>query len=105
MMIWETDWSKKVDLPEYYYESEFTEINYKIRKNYRNFIKNRREKFIINFVIYDYYTNACLMKDNIIVRARNVNNLNNKYKLEHLIRERYYPMKFGKIKILNIRRG
>ncbi len=105
MMIWETDWSKKVDLPEYYYESEFIEINYKTKKNYRNFIKNRREKFIVDFVIYDYYTNACLMKDNIIVRARNVNNLKNNYKLEHLIQERYYPMKFGKIKILNIRRG
>lgn len=85
MMIWETDWSKKVDLPEYYYESEFTEISYKTRKNYRNFISNRREKFIVDFVIYDYYTNACLMKDNIIVRARNVNNLKNNYKLEHLI--------------------
>ena len=45
------------------------------------------------------------MKDNIIIRARNVNNLNNNYKLEHLIQKRYYPLKFGKIKILNIRRG
>lgn len=105
MMIWETDWSKKIDLPEYYYESEFTEINYKAKKTYRNFISNRRGKFIVDFVIYDYYTNACLMKDNIIVRAKNVNNLNNNYKLEHLIQKRYYPMKFGKIKILSVRRG
>ena len=104
MMIWETDWSKKVDLPEYYYESEFKEINYKTRKNYRNFISNRRGRFIVDFVIYDYYTNACLMKDNIVIRVRNVNSLS-KNKLEHLIQKRYYPMKFGNIKILGVRRG
>lgn len=103
MMIWETDWSKKVDLPEYYYESEFKEINYKTRKNYRNFISNRRGRFIVDFVIYDYYTNACLMKDNIVIRVRNVNSLS-KNKLEHLIQKRYYPMKFGNIKILGVRR-
>lgn len=105
MMVWETDWSKKINIPEYYYESEFTEINYKVKKTYRNFISNRRGRFIVDFVIYDYYTNACLMKDNIIIRARNVNNLNNNYKLEHLIQKRYSPIKIGKIKILNIRRG
>lgn len=104
MMIWETDWSKKIDIPEYYYESEITKINYKTRKTYKNFINNRRGRFIVDFVIYDYYTNACLMKDNIIIRVRNVNSLS-KYKLEHLIQKRYYPMKFGKIKILGVRRG
>ena len=104
MMVWETDWSKKINIPEYYYESEFAEINYKAKKIYRNFINNRRVKFIVNFVIYDYYTNACLMKDSIIIRARNVNNLDN-YKLEHLIQKRYYPLKFGKIKVLDVRRG
>ena len=103
MMIWETDWSKKVDLLEYYYESEFKEINYKTRKNYRNFINNRRGRFIVDFVIYDYYTNACLMKDSIVIRVRNVNSLS-KNKLEHLIQKRYYPMKFGNIKILGVRR-
>ena len=105
MMVWETDWSKKINIPEYYYESEFTEINYKVKKTYRNFISNRRGRFIVDFVINDYYTNACLMEDNIIIRAWNVNNLNNNYKLEHLIQKRYYPLKFGKIKVLDVRRG
>ena len=49
MMIWETDWSKKIDIPEYYYESEFKVINYKTKKTYRNFINNRRGKFIVDF--------------------------------------------------------
>lgn len=103
MRMWEIEESREISLPSYYLESEITQSSHKIKKIYRNFINNRRGKFIVDFVIYDYYTNVCLMKDSIIIRVKNVNNLNN-CKLEHLIQKRYYPMKFGNIKILGVRR-
>lgn len=104
MRMWEIEESREINLPSYYYESNFIEYNNKTRKTYRNFINNRRGRFIVDFVIYDYYTNACLMKDSIVIRVRNVNSLS-KNKLEYLIQKRYYPMKFGNIKILGVRRG
>lgn len=104
MRMWEIEESREINLPSYYYESNFIKYNNKTRKTYRNFINNRRGRFIVDFVIYDYYTNVCLLKDDIVIRTKNISKLK-KYKLENLIQKRYYPIKIGKVKILDIRRG
>ena len=104
MKLWELKEMENDNNVFYNYSSEVVNVG-KSRKVYRNYISRRRENFIVSFIIYDFYTNACLMKDDIIVKAKNVNDLNSNYKLEYLIQKRYYPMKFGKVKILDIRRG
>lgn len=87
----------------YNYTSEIVSSG-KSKKVYRNYINRRRENFIVSFVICDYYTNVCLLKDDIVIRTKNMNTIK-KYRLENLIQKRYYPIKIGKVKILDIRRG
>lgn len=101
MKLWEIKELENEDNLSYYnYLSE--EVRFK--KVYRNYINRRRENFIVSFVICDYYTDVCLLKDDIVIRARNIN-IVKKYNLENLIQKRYYPIKIGKVKILDIRRG
>lgn len=103
MKMWELKEMENDNNVFYNYSSEIVSIS-KSRRVYRNYINRKRENFIVSFVICDYYTDVCLLKDDIEIRARNINNIE-RYKLENLIKKRYYPIKIGGIKILGVRRG
>ena len=103
MKMWELKEMENDSNVFYNYSSEVVNAG-KSKKVYRNYISRRRGNFIVSFVICDYYTNVCLLKDSIVIRTKNINKLK-KYKLENLIQKRYYPIKIGKVKILDIRRG
>lgn len=103
MKMWELKEMESDNNVFYTYSSEIVNTG-RSKKVYRNYINRRRENFIVSFVICDYYTNVCLLKDDIVIRTKNMNTIK-KYRLENLIQKRYYPIKIGKVKILDIRRG
>ena len=99
--------NEKEDLINYMvYESS----KFKIFRGFNNSVlnnhKSKRKNFMIEFTITDFYNDNIVILDNIIVKARNIIDLKNKYSnndLKNIIGLRHYPRKLGYINILNVK--
>lgn len=88
------------------YESKefktFKGFNNSILNNHRS----KRKNFIIEFTITDFYNDNIVLMDRIVIKARNLIDLKNKYSnndLKNIIGLRHYPRKLGYINILGIK--
>lgn len=82
----------------------------KIFKGFNNSIlnnhKSKRKNFIIEFTVTDFYNDNIVLMDKILLKARNLIDLKNKYSnndLKNIIGLRHYPRKLGYINILGIK--
>ena len=80
----------------------FKSINNSVLNNHRS----KRKNFIIEFTITDFYNDNIVLMDRIVIKARNLIDLKNKYSnndLKNIIGLRHYPRKLGYINILGIK--
>ncbi len=82
----------------------------KIFKGFNNSILNnhrsKRKNFIIEFTVTDFYNDNIVLMDKILLKARNLIDLKNKYSnndLKNIIELRHYHRKLGYINILGIK--
>lgn len=95
---------EKIDLINYNHNNfkKFRGFNNSVLNNH----KSKRKNFMIEFTITDFYNENIVILDNIVVKARNIIDLKNRYSnndLKNIIGLRHYPRKLGYINILNVK--